>query len=47
MARDAASAAVRIRRPEENVIAQGKNWIIRGDFASSAAWTRPRICSML
>lgn len=43
----AASAAVRTNRPSENVIAHGKNCIIKGDFVCSAARTRPRICSML
>lgn len=33
--------------PFEKRIAQGKSWIIRGEFFRSAALTTPRICSKL
>lgn len=42
-----ASAAVRMSNPDEYVTAQGKNWMIMGDLATSAAFMKPMICSML
>lgn len=42
-----ASAAVRMSNPEEYVTAQGKNWMMMGDLATSAACMKPMICSIL
>lgn len=33
--------------PEEYVTAQGKNWMMMGDLATSAARMKPIICSIL
>lgn len=47
LARLAASAAVRISKPSVASMTQGKNWMMRGERAVSAAWTRPSTYSIL
>jgi hypothetical protein len=47
VAREAASAAARIKRPSVAVMAQGKTWIIRGEHLFSAARITATVCSRL
>jgi hypothetical protein len=47
VAREAARAAARMRRPSVAVMDQGKTWIIRGERLRSAARTTATICSRL